>query len=286
MSSEVLSEDSESPIVYCGLTNAGIVRTENQDSIHFLHPDQEIAAKWGTLYAVADGLGGYEHGNVASGLAIKIFFETFYQGEAGQSPKNMRAGIRDANMGVYEAAQRMKARMGTTLTAVNILGDTMHIAHVGDSRAYLVRNGTAACLTNDHSRVGEMVRAKLITPEKARTHNQRSVLNRCLGMELFVQPDMLTTKLRVGDQIVLCSDGVWSVIQDEEFGQIASEGADGGVICERLLNLAMERESDDNVSAIAIRVNSLRAGHPSGAESGGLRRLFPFLRSKSSGESV
>lgn len=270
--------DDKPPIVYCGVTNAG-ARDYNQDTIHHLHPDDEVATQWGRLYAVADGMGGYEHGNIASSIAINTLFETFYKGQPGQSQANLKAGVRDANLGVYQTSQRMKARMGTTLTAANILGDWLTIAHVGDSRAYLVRGQTATCLTNDHSQVGEMVRAKLISPEKARTHNQRSVLNRCLGMSLFVQADVSRTRLQPGDYLILCSDGLWSVIQDEEFAQLVNQLGDTGAICEKLVELAIQRESDDNVSAMAVQINALTQPAP---DSEGKRRLFPFLRGRSS----
>jgi len=106
--------------------------------------------------------------------------------------------------------------MGTTLTAAYILGNTLYLAHVGDSRAYLIRDGRLVCLTSDHTMVGDMVRSKLISHDKIRTHAQRSYLTKSLGTTLFVQPDITQQKLREGDRLILCSDGVWSVVEDEE----------------------------------------------------------------------
>ena len=124
---------------------------------------------------------------------------------------------------VYQKAQQLGAgRMGTTLTAVYIFGNTLYLTHVGDSRAYLIRDKRATCLSADHTTVGDMVRSKLLSPDKLRTHAQRSVLTKAIGISLFVQPDITEHRLQEGDRLVLCSDGVWSVVQDEDFARIAS----------------------------------------------------------------
>src|SRR5258707_8714271 len=104
--------------------------------------------------------------------------------------------------------------MGTTLTAAYVYGDVLYLAHVGDSRAYLIRDGRSICLTSDHTTVGDMVRSNLISSDKIRTHAQRSILTKSVGTALFVQPDIIQQRLREGDRLVLCSDGVWSVIED------------------------------------------------------------------------
>jgi protein phosphatase len=142
--------------------------------------------------------------------------------------------------------------MGTTLTAGLLKENKFHIAHVGDSRAYLIRGKTSTCLTKDHTRVGELVRMKVLTPDKARTHTQRSVLSKCLGLDLFVQPDVFEVQVEDGDIILFCSDGVWSVIDDHEFGTLASKAASAEQLNHTIVDLAMERESDDNVSAVTI----------------------------------
>ena len=147
--------------------------------------------------------------------------------------------------------------MGTTLTAVNIVGNKLHIAHIGDSRAYLIRDRKSKCLTNDHTRVGELVRMKVLSPEKVRTHSQRSMLDKCLGMELFVQPDIFQVPVKSGDIIVLCSDGVWAMIQDDEFAQLITDSNDPENLCRQIVELAMERESDDNLSIIILYLHRL-----------------------------
>lgn len=237
-----------------GLSVIGSVREDNQDSIYL--PDGQHPPEMGLLYAIADGMGGYTHGSVASSLALESLVDTLFDRDV-PSLKALFAGVEKANIEVYKAAQRLSAgRMGTTLTAAYILGDTLHLAHIGDSRAYLIRDSRSICLTADHTAVGDMVRSKLISPDKIRTHAQRSVLTKAIGLGLFVQPDVIEYKLREGDRLVLCSDGVWSVIADNEFAQVADEPSIA-VGSQNLINLALERHTDDNVSVVAFHLQKL-----------------------------
>jgi protein phosphatase len=199
-------------------------------------------------------MGGLAHGKLASTLAIDTLYETFYRAKA-PVPRSLGKGIETANSKVFGAAQGLgSARMGTTLTAANLLGDSLCIAHVGDSRAYMVRDGRPSLLTNDHTTVGDLVRMKLIGPEKVRTHAQRSMLNRAIGLGLFVRPDLATFKVRDGDRIVICSDGLWSAIEDEDLAAMVAETSELDEVCASLIRTAIDRGSDDNVSVIVIRV--------------------------------
>jgi PPM family protein phosphatase len=239
-----------------GLSDTGLIREDNQDSIHL--PDGTRPAELGLLYAVADGMGGYTHGAMASALAIQRLAETLYHGNGKPNPKSLRKGVESANLCIYKAAERLGAgRMGTTLTAAYILEDALHLAHVGDSRAYLIRDQQATCLTADHTTVGDLVRTKLIPAEKVRTHSQRSILTKSVGIGLFVKPDISRHKLHEKDYLILCSDGVWSVIQDEEFAQSVLEGKGVDQVSQNLLNLALERQTDDNVSVVTIYIREL-----------------------------
>ncbi len=236
-----------------GTSQTGMVRSENQDAIRSCEPENEQTLQsHGQLYAVADGLGGYEHGGVASTLALETFFSNFYSGSPYKSPQNLRQSFQSANIAVAQAAQRMQARMGTTLSAINIIGDQLHIAHIGDSRVYLVRNGKAVCLTQDHTVVGELVRMRVLSPDKVRTHERRSVLEKCLGMELFVQPDISRHVIKEDDFLILCSDGVWAYVEDNEFAEITLEKRVPEQIGQTLIENALARDSDDNVSALVI----------------------------------
>ena len=238
-----------------GLSHIGSVREDNQDAIRL---SGETPAADRRLFALADGMGGYSHGGIASQTALETFFETFYGDQTPVVPRRMRRSVDAANLGVFQMAQRLGAvRMGTTLTAVSVADNQLHIAHVGDSRAYLIRDQRAQCLTNDHTHVGDMVRMKVIPPDKVRTHAQRSILTKGLGLSLFVQPDITQVTVQDGDRLVLCSDGVWSVIEDQEFAQVATQSADMSHFSEELVNLALERQSDDNLSVVAVHLHAL-----------------------------
>jgi protein phosphatase len=217
------------------------------------NPDDQYTETFGHLYAIADGMGGYAHGGVASSLALSTFCETFYDAGDVAVPQKLKIGMQNANLSVYQAAQRMNAgRMGTTLTAASVVGQTLHIAHIGDSRVYLIRKNKSRCLTNDHTRVGELVRMRILSADKIRTHSQRSALDKCLGMNLFIQPDIFDIQVQTGDTLVFCTDGIWSMIEDDEFGAIAATTQDSALLAKKLLELALERNSDDNVSIITV----------------------------------
>jgi protein phosphatase len=243
-------------VEFSGLSIAGLVREDNQDSIH-LH-DPKYGPERGRLFAIADGMGGYSLGNIASKIAIDSVSNAVFASEI-PNPGAIKTGIDAANLQVYNTAMKNGVgRMGTTITAAYIVGHTLHIGHVGDSRAYLVRDGRASCLTVDHTQVGEMVRARLLSPEKVRTHVNRSILTRAVGIGLFVKPDISRHKLQEGDRIILCSDGVWSVIEDDEFGT-ETHTLPIEQISEHLVNIAMQRESDDNASVVAFQINEFHS---------------------------
>jgi len=263
-----------------GLSVVGPVREDNQDSIHL--PQPQSAPGSGLLFAVADGMGGYAHGGVASLLALETFSHTLAAQNGAPPPRALQRGVENANLQVYQKAQQLGAgRMGTTLTAAYLLGETLYLAHVGDSRAYLIRDGRATCLTADHTTVGDMVRAKLLSPDKIRTHAQRSVLNRAIGVGLFVQPDIIQQKLREGDRLVLCSDGVWSVIEDDDFARLAREPLPADAISRSLVDLAIENDTDDNASVVVFHLKKLvpsPPGHEPARQDGWfgkLRKLVP-----------
>jgi protein phosphatase len=242
------------------LTHIGKVRKDNQDAVRLCDPNDENNVMAGHLYGIADGMGGYAHGGVASALALETFFETFYSVNAnGAHPRQkLRIGMENANLSVYQAAQRMGAgNMGTTITVVNIVGRELYIGHVGDSRAYLIRDKKSTCLTNDHTRVGELVRVGILSPEKIRTHAQRSVLDKCLGISLFIQPDIFKVPVQNNDMLILCTDGVWSVIEDDEFAQFANRIKEPDKLSNEIINTALDRNSDDNLSIVVLHLHRL-----------------------------
>jgi PPM family protein phosphatase len=240
------------------ISETGPVRDENQDSVRI--PSVEQISSPGFLCALADGMGGYEHGSLAGKLATEAMFECFYapDGAARSTQRAMEEGMNSANLRVLQAAQRLGAvRMGTTLTAAGIRGRRLWVAHAGDSRAYLVRSGRLRCLTEDHTVVGDLVRMKVVPAEKVRTHAQRSILTRAVGLGMFLQPDLISMGLQEGDRLVLCSDGLWSAVEDVEIGSITTHAANPEEVNRKLVDLALQRDTDDNVSVVSVFIHSL-----------------------------
>lgn len=265
------------------ISETGPVREDNQDSVRLA--DLEKAAFKGFLYAVADGMGGYANGGLASKMALEILYGEFYQRDGATGQNALRQGVERANLEVFRTAMQMESgHMGTTLSAVFIDGSTLFLAHVGDSRVYLVRGGQATCLTNDHTSVGDLVRARIISPEKVRTHPQRSILTRSVGLAMFVRPDLAQVRLMEDDRLVLCSDGVWSAVQDSDFARLAGISKTPEELSQGLIDLAIANESDDNVSVVSIFVKHVPHrplnSNPLLGESwlAAVRKWFPPLR--------
>jgi serine/threonine protein phosphatase PrpC len=212
------------------------------------------------LFAIADGMGGLPHGRFASNLALQLFFESFVREARTRTEPALRRSMEEAHFGMQQAMQQLGiAAMGTTLTAACADGSRVDLVHIGDSRAYLIRGGRAVCLTHDHSTAGELVRMRIIAPDKVRGHTRRSELTRGLGLGLFIQPEIHRVEVFSGDRLVLCTDGVWSVIEDPELAEAAGPGnppLEGG---RTLVDQAMERGSEDNVSAVVIAWDGLPA---------------------------
>jgi serine/threonine protein phosphatase PrpC len=225
------------------------------------------------VFAVADGLGGYGGGDVASSLALAELLDR--AGQADQSNVRPAAVLRNAysaaNKRVFDAAISGQGtrKMQTTLTTLLLSPGEVHVAHVGDCRAYRLRGDTLEQLTTDHTQVMEMLRLKLITPEQAADHPARYALTRSLGAELIVRADIGRETLLDGDAYLLCSDGLWSKVDANEIAAAMRDGCQS--TCEQLVELAVERGGDDNASALAVRVRT--AGQAPEAASG-WKRFF------------
>ena len=210
------------------------------------------------LFIVADGLGGHDGGEVASRIAAHTVINAWYKGSS-PSPQAMRSSVRKANAAVFGAAYEYDHQgMATTVTALAIDGDEAIIAHVGDSRAYMVRHSRAEQLTNDHSQVAEMLRRGLLTPEQAANHPARSVLTRCVGLAPSVSVDLMRRPFSRGDIFVLCTDGLWDMLARQEIADISgsldreSSPADVEEVVDRMVNTALERGATDNVTAVVV----------------------------------
>lgn len=235
----------------------GEVRPHNEDFVgSFVPTGPPTGWDRGPLFCVADGLGGHAAGEVASRLAVETTIIGWTNGNGDPAPQALRSGVRAANAAILDAAMHGGRRgMGTTLTALTFAGREAAIAHVGDSRAYLVRGEQCLQLTTDHSRVGELLRMKLLTPEQAAHHPSRSQLTRSLGANLTVQVDLVRQGIVRDDVFVLCSDGLWDVVGRAEIAASVARAplAEAAVA---LTESAVQRGSADNVSVVVVRVTS------------------------------
>ncbi|MGZ4108473.1 MAG: Stp1/IreP family PP2C-type Ser/Thr phosphatase [Actinomycetota bacterium] len=222
-------------------TDIGLVREGNEDSYLVEAP----------LFVIADGMGGHRGGEVASRMAVETIESLFRRGEGALSEQ-----VQEANRAVFERSSldRAVAGMGTTLTAALVEGDRARLAHVGDSRAYLFRGGEIRMLTEDHTLVHRMVQQGEITEAEAERHPQRSVVTRALGMEMSIPVDEIIVDLQPGDRLLICSDGLTSMVDDATIGRILAAEPEPQRAAETLVKAANERGGVDNTTVIVIAV--------------------------------
>jgi len=220
-------------------SDIGQVREGNEDSYLVIAP----------LYAVADGMGGHRGGEVASNLALETVQTLFEQGSG-----TLAEQVEQANRAVFDRSQkdRSVSGMGTTLTAALIDGGRVHLAHVGDSRAYLFRAGELSLLTEDHTLVHKMVVEGEITEEEAETHPHRSILTRALGVDAAVQVDESDVEVAGGDRILLCSDGLTGMVSDEQIREILGRNPDPQPAVDELVKEANRAGGIDNITAVIL----------------------------------
>ncbi len=218
------------------------------------------------LYCVADGLGGYENGAKASAIAVRVLAQGLTQGAlldvlSGESISNL-SSIEDlVTLAIQQSNREVRARAeggATTLTSALVIGGNITIGHVGDSRAYLVQAEGIKLLTRDHSLVQELIETGTITEEQAVDHPQRNVLWNAMGKALDVKVDALTVQFPAGSSLVLCSDGLWGVIGDEEIKRIVLESASAQLACESLVEVANNTGGPDNVTVIVVHKPDIR----------------------------
>lgn len=234
-------------------TDAGCQRQRNEDN-YYVSPDQRV-------FAVADGMGGAVGGAMASRLAIEAIQKLWEDRPPHQSDREeIRAWLEDAvaeaNRSVWHVAEEDPSvrGMGTTVVvAVQSDDDHMQIAHVGDSRAYLLRDGKPSLLTNDHSVVQEMVRAGRLTEEQARVNPYKNLITRCLGHDIEVEIDQTPVEVRAKDWIVLCSDGLPTVLRDEQICAAVGKFQDPEGVCQELVKQTIDGGAPDNVTVVAIK---------------------------------
>jgi len=223
-----------------GRTDTGRRRRHNEDT-YVLHPP---------LFAVADGMGGAQAGELASRLAAEAIEDA--QGDGGGAER-VTSLVQDANRRVYDRSREDStlSGMGTTMTVALVEDDVVTIGHVGDSRAYLIRDGALKQLTDDHSLVAELVRSGRLTPEEAESHPQRSVITRALGTDPDVDVDTFTVEPRAGDVFLLCSDGLTSMVGDEAILHIVEQHrGDLDAAARELIASANKGGGEDNITVV------------------------------------
>jgi protein phosphatase len=223
-----------------GRSDTGRKRRHNEDA-YVLHPP---------LFAVADGMGGAQAGELASRLAAEAIEDAQGDGGGAERVTNL---VQAANRRVYDRSREDSALsgMGTTMTVALVEDDVVTIGHVGDSRAYLIRDGALEQLTDDHSLVAELVRSGRLTPEEAETHPQRSVITRALGTDPDVDVDTFTVEARPGDVFMLCSDGLTSMVGDEAIlGIVELHGGDLDAAARELIASANRGGGEDNITVV------------------------------------
>jgi PPM family protein phosphatase len=238
-------------------TDTGRQRRGNEDAFYARAP----------LFAVADGMGGAQAGEVASHLAVEVLEQGLPDG-GGSVEERLRARVREANARIMESAQADNARagMGTTLTVAYVGEDDLTVAHVGDSRLYRLRDGTFERLTDDHSLVEELVRQGKLTPEEADEHPQRSIITRALGAEEGVEADSTTWAGRDGDVYLICSDGLTSMIPEAHVAQILAEAPSLAGAGRMLIDAANDAGGRDNITVVLFRLEDVAAGVPAPQE--------------------
>lgn len=232
-------------------TDVGKTRDHNEDDFGVGEGAQ--IETLGHLFVVCDGMGGHAAGEVASRLAVETIIASYYDNSDEDRATVMESAFERANARVHSEG---RGSMGTTGVAALLHHDALHIANVGDSRAYLVRDGRIRQLSRDHSLVGDQMAAGLITAEQARSLNYRNVITRALGYQPEVTVDMFRWPLQVGDIVVLSSDGLHTLVTDEEIAQIALEEPSGNAV-EKLVDLANERGGTDNITVLIVQVDAL-----------------------------
>ena len=224
-------------------TDVGCVRDHNEDSLVVAPP----------LFAVADGMGGHAAGEVASEIAVNVLAELAPKDLDGAA---LEHAVEEANHEIIRAARDGRGRegMGTTLTACMLENERHVIAQVGDSRAYLLHHGKLQQLTRDHSLMADMIEAGQLTPEEARHHPQRSVITRALGSDPNTRPDMYEINVETGDRLLVCSDGLSSMIEDEQIEAVMRRVPDPQRCASQLVNEAIAAGGHDNVTVIVSNV--------------------------------
>ena len=256
------AQDYSMDVEFTQLSDRGQVREGNEDYLGYVQAaTPERARTHGWLFALADGVGGHDLGEVASHAAVESMLAGFEEATAGESHASLLGRlVREANARVVNAghaARVVGTAMATTLVACALRYDRATVAHVGDSRCYLIRRGEANLLTRDHTIASEHVRMGLLTADEAAESDNRHLLSRSLGSELAVRAEINEHQVFAGDVVLLCSDGLHGAVSGTEMAAVTSHGGDLAAAAQRLVDIANQRDGSDNISLQLIRVRSV-----------------------------
>ena len=254
------------------LSDPGTDRPDNEDSCgHFIESPDTV------MFAVADGVGGYEGGEIASRMAIDITLEAFRESPpAWGAAKRLHRAIQRANIEIHDKALTVPelGRMATTLTAVAVEKGMLSAVHVGDCRLHLIRHSHVAQISKDHTMVADRVRMGVMSAARAKNHPERGVLLRSLGRELIVSVDRIAMPLLERDRLILCSDGMYNVLEQRELEELTRD-VDPETACRKLIDTANQRGTADNLTCAVFRMTSPTGLTPTtGGWRGRLRGLF------------
>ncbi len=249
-------------VVFGQATDPGKVRTNNEDAMRaFIPSSRQQARSHGFLFAVADGVGGLDLGEVASAIAVSEVTEGFARAQEGTMLISLLPRlIQHANAAVHDATltpERRGKKLASTVVLCALRNDQAVVSHVGDSRCYLVRNGQAKAITKDHTWVNEQRKLRLISAQEMAESESRHVLIRSLGPELFVSADTVAFTVQAGDVLVLCSDGLHGALGDDEIAEIVSQDKDMDAVAQELVAHAVDVDGEDNTTAQVIRVRGV-----------------------------
>lgn len=240
-------------------TDIGPQRKTNEDRMITVIPeDTQVLAQKGALFIVADGLGGYTKGDIASEMAVNAVRDYYYQDANTDNGASLLAAMKHANTLVYQgnlaqSNQDPEKMMGTTCVAAVLNGDAVYVTNVGDSRAYIIRNGQVLQISQDHTPHAEQLRAGTITEEQAQAM-ANNIITRCIGVHDDVEVDLFQEPVQEGDILVLCTDGLNKAISDDEIRTIVEQYTPEESV-DKLVELANRQSGEDNVTAIVVRVS-------------------------------
>jgi protein phosphatase len=257
------SEVADFTVRYALASDAGTTRGQNQDAC-----GAYAETPTHVLLIVADGVGGEDGGDVASQMALEVTLRAYKESPASWgSAKRLYRAVQQANIEIHDRALVVTElrRMSTTVTAIVVDDGILHAAHVGDSRLYLIRDATITQKTKDHTVTASRQRMGLISAKRAKVDPERSTLTRSVGRDLIIPVDRITFPLEGGDALVVCSDGLYNVLDDDEL-RGAAAGEDPDAICQAMIRVANERGTPDNLTAAVVQVTGTgpRALGPAG----------------------